>query len=87
MGRSPPGSSVHGISQVRMLEWGAISSSRGSSRPRDLTRLSYDFCIGWRITLPLEPPWEEVVIKYVCRFTGILAVFKGPQATWEPLMW
>ena len=32
---SPPGSSVHGISQARMLEWVAISFSRGSSRTRD----------------------------------------------------
>ena len=28
---SPPGSSAHGISQSRILEWGAIPSSRGSS--------------------------------------------------------
>ena len=32
---SPPGSSVHGIFLARILEWVAISSSRGSSRPRD----------------------------------------------------
>ena len=32
---SLPGSSVHGILQMRILEWVAISSSRGSSRPRD----------------------------------------------------
>ena len=32
---SPPGSSVHGILQARILEWVAISFSRGSSRPRD----------------------------------------------------
>ena len=31
---SPPGSSVHGIFQARVLEWVAISSSRGSSWPR-----------------------------------------------------
>ena len=37
---SPPGSSVHGILQARTLEWVAISSSRGSSRPRDGTRMS-----------------------------------------------
>ena len=35
----PPGSSVHGISQARILEWVAISSSRGSSWPRDRTRI------------------------------------------------
>ena len=31
---SPPGSSVYGISQARILKWVAISYSRGSSRPR-----------------------------------------------------
>ena len=34
---SPPGSSVPGIFQARMLEWVAISFSRGFSRPRDQT--------------------------------------------------
>ena len=37
---SPPGSSVHGISQARILEWVAMSSSRGSSQPRDQTCIS-----------------------------------------------
>ena len=37
---SLPGSSVHGIVQARILEWVAISSCRGSSRPRDWTRVS-----------------------------------------------
>ena len=32
---SPPGSTAHGIFQARILEWVAISSSRGSSKPRD----------------------------------------------------
>ena len=38
---SPSGSSVHGISQARILEWVAISFSRASSWPRDWTRVSY----------------------------------------------
>ena len=37
---SPPGSSVHGISQARILEWLAISFSRGFSCPRDQTQVS-----------------------------------------------
>ena len=37
---SLPGSSVHGIFQARVLEWVAISFSRGSSRPRDRTQVS-----------------------------------------------
>ena len=40
---SPPGSSVHGIIPVGILEWAAISCSRGSSWPRDWTLVS---CIG-----------------------------------------
>ena len=38
---SPPGSSIHGIFQTRVLEWAAISFSRGSSRPRDRTWASH----------------------------------------------
>ena len=37
---SPPGSSVHGILQARILEWVVIPFSRGSSRPRDQTWVS-----------------------------------------------
>ena len=42
---SPPGSSVHWISQARILEWVAISYSRGSSQPRD------QICIFWVLEL------------------------------------
>ena len=45
----PPGSSVHGISQARILELVAISSSMGSSQPRDRTCISYVSCIGRQI--------------------------------------
>ena len=38
---SPPGSSVHGILQARILEWVAMPSSRGSSWPRDGTQVSH----------------------------------------------
>ena len=41
---SPPGSSVRGMSQARILEWVAISFSRGSSQPRDQIRIS---CASW----------------------------------------
>ena len=37
---SPPGASVHGILHARILEWVAISFSRGSSWPRDQTQVS-----------------------------------------------
>ena len=46
---SPPGSSVHGISQARIMEWVAISSSRGSSQSRDWTCVSCISCINRRI--------------------------------------
>jgi len=42
----PPGSSVHVVSQARILEWVAISSSRASSQPRDQIHIS---CIAGRL--------------------------------------
>ena len=53
---SPAGSAVHGILQARKLEWVAISSFRGSSQPRDQTRVS-DIYLHWQASsLPLRPP-------------------------------
>ena len=49
MDYSPPGSSVHGILQARILEWIAISFSRGSSRLRDQTHMSYVSCLGRQV--------------------------------------
>ena len=40
MGCSPPGSSIHGILQARMLKWVAISFSKRSFQPRDRTWVS-----------------------------------------------
>ena len=42
---SPTGSSVHRFLQAKILEWVAISSSKGSSQPRDQTQV---FCIAGR---------------------------------------
>ena len=46
---TPPGSSVHGISQARILEWVAISFSRGSSEPRDPTHVPGNSYTGKQI--------------------------------------
>ena len=46
---SPPGSSVHGILQARVLEGVAMLCSRGSSRSRHGTCISYIFCIGRQV--------------------------------------
>ena len=43
---SPPGSSVDGILQARILAWVAMPSSRGSSPARDQTHVSCVSCIG-----------------------------------------
>ena len=49
MDHSLPAPSVHGILQTRILEWVAMPSSRGSSRPRDQTHVSYVSCIGRQV--------------------------------------
>ena len=51
---SPLDSSVHGMFQARIQEWVAISSSRGSSQPRDETHISCVSCIAGRF-FTVEP--------------------------------
>ena len=55
MDHSPPGSSVHGILQPRILEWVAVSSSRGSFWPRDRTHISLCLLHWKEGSLPLVP--------------------------------
>ena len=69
---SLPGSTAHGIFQARILEWGAISYSKGSSRPRDQTRVSRIS----RQRLPLAPPGD---------FWGSAAAAKSLQS--YPALW
>ena len=45
----PPGSSVHGILQARILEWVAMPSSRRSSWPKDRTCISFVSCISRQV--------------------------------------
>ena len=56
---SPPGSSVHGTVQARKLEWVAIPFSRGSSRPRGRTCVSWVSCID-RLILYHWATWEAL---------------------------
>ena len=64
MDYSPSGSSVHAIFQARILEWIAISSSRGSSPSRDWTPISCISCIG-RQVLYYCTTWEVQNIIYI----------------------
>ena len=62
-GCSPPGSSIHGLLQARVLEWVVVSSCRGSSQPRDQTCVS---CTGrwtlyhWATSEALQATWATV---------------------------
>ena len=63
MDYSPPGSSVHRTLQARILEWVAISFSRGSSQLRDQNHISYVSCIGQVGSLPLAPPGKPCLTR------------------------
>ena len=65
MGYNPSGSSVHGIFQARILQWVAISSSRGTSQPRDWTLISG---IGRFFTTELPRKFFYVIIRYWIQF-------------------
>ena len=65
---STPGSSVHGILHARILEWGAMPSSRGSSWPRDQTCI-FLCLLHWRAySLPLAPPGKSAVSWSLLKF-------------------
>ena len=63
---SPPGVSVHGILQAKIVEWVAISFSRGSSLPRNQTNISYVSCIDEQV-LYHQPHLENLSWAHIHR--------------------
>ena len=55
----PPGSSVHGILQARILEWVANAFARGSSQPRDQTQVSWIVGGFFTVWTTREAPWSR----------------------------
>ena len=68
---SPPDSSVHGILQARILEWGAIPFSRGSSRPRNWSQIS---CMAGRFFAI----WATRQAKFILKMSN-MAIQKHRQ--------
>ena len=62
---SLPGSSALGILQARILEWVALPSSRGPSRPRDGTHISRVSCIGRWVLYTTMPPGKLTMYTIV----------------------
>ena len=60
---SPPGSSVHGILQARILEWVAIPHSRGSFQSRDRTHVFY-IASGFFTAEPPGKPRKSTILQY-----------------------
>ena len=92
---SPPGSFAHGISQARILEWVAISFSRGSSWPRNRTQVSCiagRFFTNWatreaplkKVQSPfpgLGPIYLSNLISFHCHLS--LSTLGKPDSSWE----
>ena len=82
---SPPGSSVHGILQARILEWVVMPSSRGSSQPRDWSQVSSLLEDSLLSELPRKPPKKEgsrsqmLSIDRLLKVSSLLRDFKIPQ--------
>ena len=68
MDYSPPGSSVHGIFKARILEWGPIPFSRGSSLPRARTWVS---CIVGRFFTVSATRKAQLIQSYVFKYISI----------------
>ena len=79
---SPTGSSVHGILQARILEWVAISFSRGSSWPRDRTQVS---CIVSRRFNIWATNWTE--LSNIFQFQSTVTSLKQAWGTKTLIIW
>ena len=83
---SLPGSSIHGIFQARILEWGAISFSRGSSWLRDWTLVSR--MVGRRFTIWAKWEKREVWLKSICHSRKSQGAWLGvPCLLCSPIHW
>ena len=74
---SQPGSSVHGILQARILEWVAILFSRGSSWPRDQSRVSCiagEFFTLWATSETLKSKRKCSSLSHVQLFATLWTV-------------
>ena len=79
-GQFPPDSSVLGTFQARILEWVAISSSRGSSRPRDGIQISCVSCIaGGLWTTDQGSPHDCFYNMKIVPFSPLLSGLCNPQ--------
>ena len=74
---SLPGFSIHGIFQARILEWVAISFSRGSSWPRDRTWVSHT-----ADSLPSEPPGKPLQSRLTLLYQAIQSSLYLPGLPW-----
>ena len=77
MDYSPPGFFVHGIFQARILKWVVISPSRGSSGPRNGTRVSCVSCTGCRF-FTTEPHGKPYSTYYRCM--GLPKWYSGKES-------
>ena len=71
------GCSVHGILQARILEWVAMSSSRGSSQPRDWTCISWVSYISRRVLyhcIPRKLSYNVTIQRLYCKMIPTLSV-------------
>ena len=85
-GLQPAKPPVHGLSQARILEWVAISSSRGSSWPRDWTHVSCVSCTAGRL-FTTEPLGKPIIIipEFICLNPLLLCqILEGITATPAP---
>ena len=80
---SPPGSSIHGIFQARILEWVAIAFSRGSSQPRDWTQVS---CITGRF-FTYWATREALNLGMACHFSKMCYMWFLPQNHFCLTLW
>ena len=75
---NPPGSSVHGIFQARILDWLAVSYSRASFQTKGWTHLSGVSCTGRQILYHCTT-WETPIVSHHAKPSKEMSLGAGPS--------
>ena len=80
---SPPGSSVHGVLQARILEWVAVALSRASCQPKDQTQISHIAGGFFTIWATREPPLPSYCSNFFLSWSAVLQLSPVPLCSFS----
>ena len=77
---SPPGSSIHGVFQARVLKWGAIAFSDRITKPYQFTLIMNNLKVGLQVNRAKNKDFLNKVVRTIGKFKAILGQKKKAKS-------